>query len=73
MRRCSFSSSVLARFRGGRLVFGSGNSCPHDFLFLAALDVTTMRSGAGVSEDDLELSKRGGDDAACRSSIFKKL
>lgn len=33
IRRCSFSSSVLARLRGGRLVLGSGSSWPHDFRF----------------------------------------
>lgn len=33
MRRCSFSSSVLARFRGGRLVLGVGSSWPHDLRF----------------------------------------
>jgi hypothetical protein len=45
MRRCSFSSSVLARFRGGRLVLGSGSTCPHDFRFL-----TDLPSAAGVDE-----------------------
>ena len=37
MRRCSFSSAVFARFRGGRLVLGSGSAWPHDFLFFAGL------------------------------------
>lgn len=38
MRRCSFSSSVLARLRGGRLVLGSGRTWPHDFRFLTCRD-----------------------------------
>jgi hypothetical protein len=48
-RRCSFSSSVLARFLGGRQVLGSGNGCPQDFLFfvgfLSVSDVETLASG----------------------------
>jgi hypothetical protein len=37
IRRCSFSSAVLARLRGGRLVFGSGSAWPHDLRFFAGL------------------------------------
>lgn len=48
MRRCSFSSSVLARFRGGRLVFGSGRTWPHDFRFLT--DLASEPDGAGVDD-----------------------
>ena len=48
IRRCSFSSSVLARFRGGRAVVGSGSDWPHDFLFFAGFECTMTE--AGVAE-----------------------
>lgn len=59
MRRCSFSSSVFARLRGGRLVFGSGRTWPHDFRFLTGFEA--LLSGAGVDEgsDDLETERCG--------------
>jgi hypothetical protein len=49
MRRCSFSSSVLARLRGGRLVLGSGSTWPHDLRFLTGLPSEPV--GAGVDDD----------------------
>lgn len=48
-RRCSFSSSVLARFLGGRLVFGSGSTWPQDFLFLVGF-LSPDSSGSGDGE-----------------------
>jgi len=48
MRRCSFSSSVLARFRGGKAVLGSGSTWPHDFRFLTGFG--SVANGAGVDE-----------------------
>ena len=45
MRRCSFSSSVFALLRGGRAVFGSGNSWPHDLRFLTGF--VTLRDPVG--------------------------
>lgn len=81
MRRCSFSSSVFARLRGGRVVLGSGSSCPQDFLFLAGL--LWMMTGGGDSCDDwpraevlLVLLCSGtelgdGDEAPWRSSILR--
>lgn len=48
MRRCSFSSSVLARLRGGSAVFGSGSTWPHDLRFLTGRD--SEPDGAGVDD-----------------------
>jgi hypothetical protein len=55
MRRCSFSSSVLARLRGGRLVFGSGSTWPHDLRFFTGLP----SEADGGGEPDMEESERG--------------
>jgi hypothetical protein len=72
MRRCSFSSSVLARFRGGRVVLGSGSSCPQDFLFFAGLLVTIIGGGeACVDVPQLSNDEGEGDEPLWRSSIFK--
>ena len=59
MRLCSFSSSVFARLRGGRLVLGSGRTWPQDFRFLTGFEA--LLSGAGVCEgsDDLEAEREG--------------
>lgn len=72
MRRCSFSSSVFARLRGGSVVLGSGSSCPHDFLFFAGL--LWMMTGGGEACVDVAqvLSKPGeGDEPLWRSSILR--
>lgn len=73
MRRCSFSSSVLARLRGGRLVLGSGRTWPHDFLFLTGFEA--LLSGAGVCEgsDDLEAARWGGEGEWSMFSIISIL
>jgi hypothetical protein len=68
MRRCSFSSSVLARLRGGRLVLGSGSTWPHDLRFLADLP-------SGATDDGSDASGEGdcegvGDMGTVRSSIL---
>ena len=53
MRRCSFSSSVLARLRGGRAVLGSGSTWPHDFRFLTGFDSEPAEAGVSdVSEQE---------------------
>lgn len=56
IRRCSFSSVVLALFRGGRFVLGSGSSWPHDLRFLAAtvLDSGDSHDGAGEPIEELQ-------------------
>lgn len=58
MRRCSFSSSVLARLRGGRLVLGSGSTWPHDLRFLTGL--LSVDDGAGVCVEGSELYRDEG-------------
>lgn len=72
MRRCSFSSSVLARLRGGRLVLGSGSTWPHDFRFLAGLPSQVV--GAGVDEAcDMSCADEAGEGVSkgtWRSSIL---
>jgi hypothetical protein len=65
MRRCSFSSSVLARLRGGRLVLGSGSTCPHDLRFLTDLESPFADEGAGDDCEDVGESK-----GTWRSSIL---
>ena len=59
MRRCSFSSSVFARLRGGRLVFGSGSTWPQDFLFLTGLD-SLEDDGVPTDGDDAPGARREG-------------
>jgi hypothetical protein len=59
MRRCSFSSSVFARLRGGRFVLGSGRTWPHDFRFLTVLPsafdvVAELGAGDGDCEGSTE-------------------
>lgn len=65
MRRCSFSSSVLARLRGGRFVLGSGSTWPHDFRFLT--DLGSEEPGV----DGCEVGGSGGvEKGTARSSIL---
>lgn len=75
MRRCSFSSSVFARFRGGSVVLGSGSSWPQDFLFFAGL-LWMMTGGGDACEDwrrvEFSANEAGeGDEAPWRSSILR--
>ena len=73
MRRCSFSSSVFARLRGGSVVLGSGSSCPHDFLFFAGL--LWMMTGGGEACVDVPQAWSNaageGEEPLWRSSILR--
>jgi len=54
IRRCSFSSAVFARFRGGRFVFGSGRTWPHDLRFFVVFESAALKaeSAEGTSSND---------------------
>lgn len=54
MRRCSFSSAVFARLRGGKFVLGSGRTWPHDLRFFVVFpsDGLGVSAEADVSSDD---------------------
>ena len=75
MRRCSFSSSVLARLRGGRAVVGSGRVWPQDFRFLAGREWTTTGGGMlgeSMSSDDGDVDASAAVVWLWRSSSLRK-